>query len=51
MKILMSPMIKWWHKLKILMLHNLLSKWLIEGIRLYFKHIHKISSYGVLQRV
>ena len=44
MKILMSLMIKWWHKLKTLMLHNLLLKWLIEEILLYFKHIHKISS-------
>ena len=31
-KILMSLMIKWWHKLKMLMLHNLLLKWLIEEI-------------------
>ena len=26
----MSLMIKWWHKLKLLMLHNLPLKWLIE---------------------
>jgi hypothetical protein len=44
MKILMSLMIKWWPKHKMLMLHNLLPKWLKEEIRLYFKHIHKISS-------
>jgi hypothetical protein len=44
MKILMSLMIKRWHKLKMLMLHNLLPKWLIEEIHLYFKHIQKISS-------
>jgi hypothetical protein len=50
MKILVSPMIKWWHKLKMLILHNLLLKWLKEEIRLYFKLIHKISSYEVLQR-
>ena len=31
-------------KLKMLMLHNLLLKWFIEEILLYFKHIHKISS-------
>jgi transposase InsO family protein len=40
----MSPMNKWWHKLKMLMLHNLLLKSLVEEIRLYFKHIYKISS-------
>jgi hypothetical protein len=32
------------HKLKRLMLPNLLLKWLIEDTHLYFKHIHKISS-------
>ena len=26
-------------------------KWLIEEIHLYYKLIHKISSYGILQRV
>ena len=43
-EILMSPIIKWWHKLKMLMLHNLPLKWLIEEIHLYYKLIHKISS-------
>jgi hypothetical protein len=33
-----------------LMLSNLLLKWLIEETHLYYKHIHKISSYGVHQR-
>ena len=37
MKILMSTMTKWWHKFKMLMLHNLLLKWLIEEIRPYFQ--------------
>jgi hypothetical protein len=32
------------HKLKMLMLLNLLLKWLKEETHLYFKHIHKISS-------
>jgi hypothetical protein len=32
------------HKLEMLMLPNLLLKWLIEDTHLYFKHIHKISS-------
>jgi hypothetical protein len=44
MKILMYLMNKPWHKHKMLMLPNLLLKWLIEDIHLYFKLIHKISS-------
>jgi hypothetical protein len=44
MKTLMSLMNKPRHKLKMLMLPNLLLKWLIEVTHLYFKHIHKISS-------
>jgi hypothetical protein len=44
MKILMSLMNKPWHKHKMLMLPNLLLKWLIEETHLYYKHIHKISS-------
>jgi hypothetical protein len=44
MKTLMSLMNKPRHKLKMLMLPNLLLKWLIEDTHLYFKHIHKISS-------
>ena len=46
----MSPMSKWWYKLKMLMLHNLLLKWSIEETHLYYKIIHKISSYGVMTR-
>jgi hypothetical protein len=41
---LLSLMNKLRHKLKMLMLPNLLLKWLIEDTHLYFKHIHKISS-------
>jgi hypothetical protein len=44
MKTPMSLMNKPRHKLKILMLPNLLLKWLIEDIHPYFEHIHKISS-------
>jgi hypothetical protein len=44
MKTLMSLMNKPRHKLEMLMLPNLLLKWLIEDTHLYFKHIHKISS-------
>jgi hypothetical protein len=44
MKTLISLMNKSRHKLKMLMLPNLLLKWLIEDTHLYFKHIHKISS-------
>ena len=44
MKIHMSLMIKRWNKLKMLMHHNLPIKWLKEETRLYYKHIHKISS-------
>jgi hypothetical protein len=44
MKILMSPVSKWWYKHKMLMLHNLLLKWSIEEIHLSYKIIHKISS-------
>ena len=38
MKTLMSPMIKWWYKHKMLMLHNLLLKWSIEEIHLLQDH-------------
>jgi hypothetical protein len=44
MKTLMYLMNKPRHKLKMLVLPNLLLKWLIEDTHLYFKHIHKISS-------
>ena len=44
MKILISPMSKWWYKHKMLMLHNLLLKWSTEEIYLSYKIIHKISS-------
>jgi hypothetical protein len=40
----MSLMNKPRHKLEMLMLPNLLLKWLIRDTHLYFKHIHKISS-------
>ena len=33
-----------WHKLKMLMFHNLPLKWLIEEIHLYYKLIHEILS-------
>jgi hypothetical protein len=33
-----------------LMLHNILPKWLTKELHLYYKHIHKISSLGVLQK-
>jgi hypothetical protein len=45
MKTLISLINKPRHKLKMLMLLNLLLlKWLIEDTHLYFKHIHKILS-------
>jgi hypothetical protein len=44
MKTLMSLMNKTRYKLEMLMLPNLLLKWLIKETHLYFKHIHKISS-------
>jgi hypothetical protein len=50
MKIHLSLKNKKWYKLKMLMLHNLLPKWLTKELHLYYKHIHKISSLGVLQK-
>jgi hypothetical protein len=44
MKIHMSFKNKWWHKRNMLMLHDILPKWLIEGIHFYYKLIHKILS-------
>jgi hypothetical protein len=50
MKIHLSLMNKQWYKSKMLMLQDLLPKWLTRGTHHYFKHIHKISSLGVLHK-
>lgn len=40
----MSFKIKKWHKHKMLILHNLIVKWLIEETHLNYKLICKVSS-------
>jgi hypothetical protein len=43
MKVHLSRKNKQWYKSKMLMLHDLLPKWLTKELHLYYKHIHKIS--------
>jgi hypothetical protein len=54
MKILISPMSRWWYKHKMLMLHNLLLKWSIEEIHLLQNHPQDLiigsPSKGVMTR-
>jgi hypothetical protein len=50
MKTHLSLMNKQWYKPKMLMLDDLLPKWLTKRIHLYYNHIHKTSTLGVLQK-
>jgi hypothetical protein len=50
MKIHLSLMNEQGYKLKMLMLQDLLPKWLTRGTHHYFKHTHKIKSLGVLHK-
>jgi hypothetical protein len=50
MKIHLSLMNKQGYKLKMLMLHDLLPKWLTGETHHYFKHTLKIKSLGVLHK-
>jgi hypothetical protein len=50
MKIHLSLMNKQGYKPKMLMLQDLLPKWLTGETHHYFKHTHKIKSLGVLHK-
>jgi hypothetical protein len=50
MKIHLPLMNKQGYKLKMLMLQDLLPKWLTRGTHHYYKHIHKILPLGVLHK-
>jgi hypothetical protein len=50
MKLHLSLMNKQGYKLKMLMLQDLLPKWLRRETHHYFKHTHKIKSLGVLHK-
>jgi hypothetical protein len=49
-KIHLSLINKQGYKPKMLMLQDLLSKWLTEETHHYFKHTHKTKSLGVLHK-
>jgi hypothetical protein len=50
MKIHLSLMNKRWYKPKMLMLQDLLLKWLTRGTHHCYNHIHNISSLGILKK-